>query len=284
MYPTLKMFLAENSMETLLTYDFKNESPWTDVVNEPFAIKKFQRYKLHNQSVSWKFDCDGFNGSCKLANDIYRTLWGWHFKTRFSMPKSLADNLGSQWKRLGSDTMNSFATIYNVAEKIYQENPTALFENSRLNKFASFTHNIGNFTLIPFKLDSQDRLSFNQSRGFNGGSNYFVFDFFDLSLKLIKEKTDDPLFKSYIDLFFLNDYVDENYNIKPLFSRHGQFLQEDRISLENPEKFLPQNEEELNELLDNILKLIQKRGQRILEELKKHYSEDISTSGTAHLN
>jgi hypothetical protein len=270
MYKNLEMFLVSgNSLESLVTYDFKNESPWPDVNNEANSLKKFQLYKAKEEP---KFDCDSSNGTCPLASDIYNRLWGWTYENRFHLPERLSSCFQGQWERMGSDTMNSFSTIYRTAKSVYSNTPHLLEQNNLLARFASLTHTIGNFTLVPFQLSPQrDNRSFNQYRGFQGNDDnpYFVYDFFDLSLKLIQENTSTQVFKDYIDTFFLNDYVDKDYRIIPLFKRHQVFLKERYLSVKDPDAFLPQNETELNEYLSNVNRLIQMRSRRIIDALKK---------------
>ena len=56
MHKNLEMYLVSgNSLESLITYDFKNEGPWPDVNNETNPLKKFQLYKAKEMP---KFDCD----------------------------------------------------------------------------------------------------------------------------------------------------------------------------------------------------------------------------------
>ena len=75
MYKNLEMYLASgNLLESLATYDFKNESPWSDVNSETNPLKKFQLYKAKETP---KFDCDSSDGTCSLTSDIYNRLWGW---------------------------------------------------------------------------------------------------------------------------------------------------------------------------------------------------------------
>jgi len=166
--------------------------------------------------------------------------------------------------------MNSFSTTYSQALKIDSQDHDTVNININLQKFAGLIHPIGNFTLIPFKLDWQnDKKSFNQYRGANFGK-YFVYDYFDLSLKLIKENISDDAFRSYVDTFYLNNYVDMNYIIRPLFKSHEEFLRSSKLDLENPKKFIPQNEAELNEYLVNVINNIELRGRRIVDELEKN--------------
>jgi hypothetical protein len=258
-----------SKLRNLETYDFKNEAPWEDLRNENNTIKKFLKYKDYYK-VNKKFDCDNSNGSCALADNIYYSLWGWCYKSRYTISDDLKDKLGVPWDRLGTDTMNSFSTTYSQALKIDSQDHDTVNININLQKFAGLTHSIGNFTLIPFKLDwHNDKKSFNQYRGANFGK-YFVYDYFDLSLKLIKENISEEAFKNYIDTFFLDDYVDKDYEIKPLFKSHEAFLRSSKLDLENPKKFIPQNEAELNEYLVNVINNIELRGRRIVDELEKN--------------
>ena len=101
-----------------------------------------------------------------------------------------------------------------------------------------------------------------------------ISDYFDLSLKLIKENISEAGFRTYIDTFFLSDYVDSDYNIKPLFKRHGEMLEQEKLSLHKPQSFLPQDEEELNEYLENVIEIIEKRNRRILTALEETIDEN----------
>ena len=246
------------------------------------------------------FDCDSSNGLCNLTNRIYYMLWAWEWdyikykEKRRAIPESLRDKF-PKWDEINSDTMNSFKTTYNAAIIIeavkqniitpedvtnlrsvkdfhYKANDLAknseitckARDNPYLQKFAGLTHSIGNFTLIPYKLRGEP---FNASRGAS------VCDYWDLSLKLLKEDFSGETFKSYINTFFLNDYVDENYDIKPLMARHEKFLRREKLlPLEPPESeidFLPKSEKELNEYLKNVICKIKLRGIRIVDELRK---------------
>ncbi|WP_312939600.1 hypothetical protein [Oscillibacter sp.] len=271
MNQTLNAFLTQGNLDALAYYDLKNESPWDNANQKQNPIQKFLRYKDNNKG-SQHFDCDGSGGTCALTDDLYKRLWGWSYKGRYQLPEELAESMGAQWNRFGPDTMNSFMTIYRVAQRLYSQNKNAIPKNPYISKFAVLTHTIGNFTLVPFQLNPQeDQGSFNQSRGFRGrnGSKYFVYDFFDLSLKIIQENTEDFVFRAYIDTFFLNDYVDEEYNVLPLFSRHKWYLEQEQLPLEKPEDFLPANKIELDEYLENVICRIEARGKRMVDELTK---------------
>lgn len=254
-----------------LLFDLKNISPWDDVNNETNPIQKFLLYKSRNKA-SVIYDCDNSNGSSKIADAFYFSLWGWNYDNRLSVPDLIKHNVDVEWDRYGSDTMNSFMTTYKAAVKIYGSEALAQ-KNKLLIEFASLTHSLSNFTIMPFKLQKDDDKSFNQYRGANFGK-YFVFDYFDLSLKLIKESISFNAFKQYIDTFVLNDYVDDHYNVKPLMSKHSAYLKADCLDLTNPSKFLPNTEEELNEYLRNVISLIKSRSIRLMHEYNKRVSEN----------
>ncbi|MCM3390591.1 hypothetical protein M3649_21135 [Ureibacillus chungkukjangi] len=269
MFASIDDFIKNgNTFEMLINYDFKNEAPWESVRNETNSLQKFKSYKFNNKSKI-KFDCDNSNGTCALTDSLYLMLWGWSYKNRYSVSDFLKERFGLQWNRFGPDTMNSFATTYKHALKIYEKDEFKVNSNPHLKQFAALTHSIGNFTLLPFKLNRyKDEKSFNQYRGGNFGK-YFVFDYFDLSLKLLKENVNDLVFEKFIDTFFLNDYVDKDYYVKPLFKSHEEFLSSERLSLSEPSKFLPKNELELNEYLENVSINTQARAKRIVVELQK---------------
>lgn len=261
------MLLSEKS----LLFDLKNNSPWEDVNSEANPIQKFLKYKSRNKA-SVIYDCDNSNGSSKIANAFYFSLWGWNYENRLSIPDSIKHKIDVEWDRYGSDTMNSFMTTYKAAVKIYESEALAQ-KNKLLMEFASLTHCLSNFTLMPFKLHKDDEKSFNQYRGANFGK-YFVFDYFDLSLQLIKESISFNAFKQYIDTFVLNDYVDDQYNVKPLMSKHSAYLKAVCLDISNPTKFLPNTEDELNEYLRNVISIIKSRSIRLMHEYNKRVSEN----------
>lgn len=261
------MLLSKKS----LLFDLKNISPWDDVNNETNPIQKFLMYKSRNKE-SVIYDCDNSNGTSKIANAFYFSLWGWNYDNRLSIPDSIKHKVDVEWDRYGSDTMNSFMTTYKAAVKIYGSEVLAQ-KNKLLIEFASLTHCLSNFTMMPFKLQKDDDKSFNQYRGANFGK-YFVYDYFDLSLQLIKESISFNAFKQYIDTFILNDYVDDHYNVKPLMSKQSAYLKAVCLDLSNPSKFLPNTEEELNEYLRNVISIIKSRSIRLMHEYNKRVSEN----------
>lgn len=265
MYKNLNCFVKNaRSLECIIDYDFKNESPCSRIRNQKDSITKFLMYKEYNKSDG-EFDCDNSNGTCPLTDDIYKELWGWSYETRFELKDILKIKFGEVWSRFSADTMNSYQTTYTRAKKIYGEDE--LRKNKLLCEFARYTHTIGNFTLIPFSID--------ENTPFNPYRNAEFKDYFDISLKFIKEKIDAKTFKEYIDNFYLNDYVDNNYNILPLMSSHKELLQQEEMHIDDADMLLPQNKQELNEYLENVIDKIKSRGKRIAILLTEKYSESF---------
>ena len=264
MYKNLSALLKSiKNTSALIEYDFKNEAPCIDIITQNNPLKKFLRYKEFNKNEG-KFDCDNSNGTCSLTNDIYIELWGWSYENRFSMSNELKAKFGNAWTRFSADTMNSYQTTYTKAKEIY--GAEGVQENKLLLEFATYTHTIGNFSLVPF--------SFEENTPFNPYRNTKFKDYFDLSLKFIKERVDAKTFKQYIDTFFLNDYVDSEYNVLPLFSGHKKLLLQEKMSIENVNDLLPQNEAELNEYLENVIEKIKNRGKRIANLLLEKNAKD----------
>ena len=199
-------------------------------------------YDLKNQFYDEKDNIDRYfkyrNGdssdcySCEIVKDVFKRLWYWEYND----------------SKMDIDVMNSFNTVYEKAKIL----GVSIKENSYLYRFAALTHTIGNLVLIPKDINGD----FNKWRMEN------LDDLFDLSLERIKISMSEKDFKEYIDLYYLNDYVDENYNIKPLFKRPEV--------LNNSSLFI-QTEEQLNEYLKNVCYLIERRNAKIIEVLARKY-------------
>ena len=280
LYNRLKYDNMPKTIKELVECDFKNQCLRKGVKDEPEdSLWTFIKYKRYGGS----FDCD----RCKLANSIYRTLWGWTPKKR--SPNAIEDSLKQAWEELGtnSDTMNSFATTFRRAlaksESSYlreytnawystidnQYANTKIYERlckdyPQIKDFAKYTHTIGNFTLIPFKLRAEDSNGFNACRGYSKIPNnkYFVCDYWDLSLQLIKDAAPNPeLFEDYINSFYLFDYVNSD-GIISLFDRHREYINKNEFKPleENAENFLPNSIGELNQYIERVVEIIRDRG------------------------
>jgi len=267
-YKTLDKFLENHTLNDLMYYDFKNESPWDDVNNEENPLSKFESYKRHNMNRII-FDCDNSNGSCPFSGDIYFKLWGWNYKNKKELhPSNFITMFSNKWSALGSDTINSFQKTYVHSKNFLSD--ADIRANIYLHKFAKLTHCIGNFTLVPSNFSETHNQTFNQYR-----STCVINDYFDLSLKLLKDSLDEAMFKDYIDTFFLNVYVDDNYNIIPLFAKHEKTLLKSHKNIKRSDVF-PENKEELNEFLINVINKIEYRSRIIIYKLKNYYKTRLN--------
>jgi hypothetical protein len=247
------------------------------------SLSKLIRYK-YNAAIegSSGFDCDSWNGTCELTNEIFELLFP--FAKKKSNKGVYEIEMDSKPIEFGPDTMNSFKTTYNQAKVIYEneEKDSHLYasigENAELQKFARLTHSIGNFTLIPRRHDSLKSImqehTFNQYRG----TSEDLKDYWDLSLRFLKENyftfTDGKeTFEEYAEKFYLkNDgecksYIRSDGEIRPLFAGHE--LSEGG----KPYSVLPENENELIEFLETVNSAIISRGEKMVRELEKKLKE-----------
>lgn len=190
---------------------------------------------------------------------------------------------------MGPDTMNSFwitfsAYLVNNFPDAYKWNPyknTFLFKQKEngnqieralklkemieigeeqrivedIRLFSLLTHTIGNMILVPAR--------------YNGyrGTQDFLKDYFDLSLdNLVKPRdgnvyfgnvddTREEKYVKYVNVFFLWDYVDENYRVLPLCESHIEWMKGTGKDVEN---VLPHPKKE-SELCKKINRLIRRR-------------------------
>lgn len=216
----------------LLWYIYRNIDKKTD--------KKTDEKNDENEKNVRLFDCDSWNGSNDLMDEIYDRLW------RNKMNKW---GCSSSHDKFGGDTMNSFATTFhalfcdgdsflaykNDIKSIESEEKKKREEKKKfydaLRKYAELTGCLGNFVLVP--------------KGFNGyrGLAGTIKDYWDLSLHELRcdrsgqgwlDQVDMP-FNKYINLFFLWDYVsgkkNGGYRVRPLFKSHEAILMREKMVL-----------------------------------------------------
>lgn len=212
----------------LLWYIYRNIDKKTDKKND----KKNDEKNDENEKNVRLFDCDSWNGSNDLMDEIYDRLW------RNKMDKW---GCSSSRDKFGGDTMNSFATTFNAFsnEESYEKSFRAYKESKEnreavdkvLGDYAKLTGCLGNFVLVP--------------KGFNGyrGLAGTIKDYWDLSLHELRcdrsgqgwlDQVDMP-FNKYINLFFLWDYVsgkkNGGYRVRPLFKSHEAILMREKMVL-----------------------------------------------------
>lgn len=217
-----------------------------------------------------KFDCDSWNKTNDLMDEIYDRLW-----------RNVADwNVKEINKNFGGDTMNSFATTFNALARknSYAESFSSYMDwkNSKdpketdfeiLSNYARYTGYLGNFVLVP--------KGYNQSRG----SSQKIKDYWDLSLYNLRYNKDgedwmervNMSFWEYINMFFLWDYIDENNKVRALFESHQLLLYpEKRVT---PRCYQEKAVNEFKEFVNNANRCILRRGAFMSAMLK---IEDMS--------
>ncbi len=185
-------------------------------------------------------DCDGSqnDGNNQLIRDIYKKLWGWNkgddtfgslnsekFRCRFggetmnSMKYPLNDIAAesvykySDLRKRGFLSANHLINLF-AQDKLRPKLIDALEKVNGLVEYINSYHTLGNFTLVP--------AGFNGFRGFSAVyKGEKIRDYWDLSLSLLQDEgysdnfsPDD--FISYINRFFLWDYINEKGEPKSL--------------------------------------------------------------------
>lgn len=223
-------------------------------------MRKWLLYKTDPYS-GVAFDCDNSNLTCSLTEEIYHTLWGWEkdksgtekFRSAVWFPDSNA--------KFGGDTVNTLATTILKYTKKRSVKLLAELSTDKLSeeagiwedweRFAKLTSTIGNFTLVP--------------AGFNWYRNSKTEDYWDLSLRLLKDAIlpadiiwNKKYFKQYINAFFLWDYM-KGDQPTPLFKSHKPLLNGDEWG-HNYRIMFPQSTDDYAEFLKSVNSRIQRRG------------------------
>lgn len=237
-------------------------------------------------------DCDGWDGRCKLAVDLYEQLWGWRDgeQRKGNSLSRTVEPIGA----LGGDTLNSVQTTLNCyLQDIIEHNPAyrhyllgrasirfciqlyclygkgfieQLMRNKELFQFVNFTHRIGNLVLTPS--------GYNKHRG----KEKTMRDYVDLSLFNLLHDCDGKgreyfgenpkergkRFAVYINFSFLWDNVEKSaegiYEVLPLCDSHRLKMQDwNRLGIWDDKNVLPKKEE-LESLCRNMNRRIIRRG------------------------
>lgn len=237
-------YCDENNIKPWL-WDFKNYSL------SPFqndSITAFLKYKElpKNEGIN----CD------KAAFYLYQML-GWQ--------NSVKDIIRGE-------TMNSFITTFNEAIKdssdyytianrlgkeprdrhipystLYQNQNYLMFDNIQNNlddfqKFATLTHTIGNFTVLPSWM--------------NTGRYYFSRDYWDITLLSLQEWLNilsPDAWTNFVETYYLQPYVNTEYNVELFWEGHDK-------------KILPKKEN-YPVFLKKVNERIEERGKYIIKQI-----------------
>ncbi|MED1533519.1 MULTISPECIES: hypothetical protein [Bacillus] len=263
-------------------WDFK-QSYIKEPIKDTSSIKIMLEYKMGKLKAKVKprskADCD------KEPFHIYQLLWGTE-----NDPELKSKHHLDYYDLLRGETMNSFWTTYKNSV-ISSENKNALYNEIGINpknplidqchllisnekfkefkqikdniaafeKFATSSHYIGNFTVLPHWMNT-GRYSFSQ-------------DYWDVTLQSFFGFF-KPLgcWKQFVERYFLQPYVnnDEEWTVSEFWEGHF-------AGIGNYNQLKPQNEQELSEYLHKVNLKIEERGKwiikKVCEELKlQHFT------------
>ena len=270
------------------------------VISAENPLEKMLYAKYYAIGLDVDFDCD----CCELMNLVYEKMWLCSLLPNKKAPRYSQGNLKSYMSDLENDsviarelereTMNSFWSTLKFTWQIcnnkelstrgyptksvlkadimqkerYTEFTKEITENgeiySELFRFAILSHSIGNFTMLVNP--NKEKFPY----GFNPGRAIITNDYWDLSLKLMKnELNNNELFKAYINTFDLNDYikeVDNDYEIVDLFESDLE-KGDDGIKILICDNARLPDRDQLIRFLKNVNKQILDRGIRMVEKL-----------------
>lgn len=127
---------------------------------------------------------------------------------------------------------------------------------SELETFAGLTHSIGNFIVLPEKISSVDLGDlYINNRGKRIYEDYWDCALIDLHEKILKEKQDSTSWKEFIERYYLQPFVAEDYVPKELWKGH----------FENG--VMPKKIEDFEQFYHNANLWIEERGKKITEKL-----------------
>ncbi|MCM3028483.1 hypothetical protein M3584_16615 [Bacillus safensis] len=264
-------------------WDFKQSYFKEPISENTSPIRLMLEYKIGKLKTTVKpgskADCD------KEPFHIYQLLWGTENNPGLESKYHL-----DHYDLLRGETMNSFWTTFKNSV-INSSNKTMLYNKIGINsgkslkkqchliifndkfqafneikrniaafgKFATSSHCIGNFTVLPHWMNT-GRYSFSQ-------------DYWDVTLQSFFDFFKQMgCWKNFVEIYFLQPYVnnDDEWTVSEFWE--GHFL-----SIGKPKQLTPQNQKELSEYLHKVNLRIEERGKwiikKVCEELKlQHFT------------
>ncbi|MBO4108560.1 hypothetical protein [Streptococcus suis] len=259
----------ERVMEWLNYCDQNKIKPWLWDFKNCYS-NKLSTDNLHNilRYKSYELDCptefcvtgkSGKYADCdKEAFYLYNIL-GWQ---------------DSEGDIIRGETMNSFITTFNSATKessdydtlskrlgrqprarsipypaLYQDQNYLKFDMIQKNlkefeAFAKLTHTIGNFTVLPHWM--------------NTGRYHFSQDYWDITMLSLQKwltNLSPEAWKNFIDTYYLQPYVDNNYQTEVFWEAH------------NYKYIHPKKTEDFSNFLKKVNERIEERGKFIIKQI-----------------
>ena len=297
MYYSVENLLNDEKQNPVI-YSFDNETEnknYLDVKNsiERYFIYKSQNiknnniyegskaYRDKNKTMSKSItDCD----KCELSQDIYKKLWSKaiEYSEKSMINGTLGDTLTSVQHTLNmafeivlrnDETFKPYIKGKNSLalqiELLYFEHDKILSKISQISGLETFInryHTIGNFMPVPE--------GFNENR-----SNFGKDDYIDVMLIKIKQWYDTKDINVLQELLHKNNKTTAVDNCEKwliYFKSWENFVKENYLEAFvdnklNPIELKPRssNEKELKTFFDTCSKLIEKRGKRMVDSIKK---------------
>ena len=238
-------------------WDFKNCYSDDLSTNNLYNILKYKSYELDSPTKFSVTVKSGEDADCdKEAFYLYNIL-GWQNTTE---------------DIIRGETMNSFITTFNEAIKdssdyytianrlgkeprdrhipystLYQNQNYLMFDNIQNNlddfqKFATLTHTIGNFTVLPSWM--------------NTGRYYFSRDYWDITLLSLQEWLNilsPDAWTNFVETYYLQPYVNTEYNVELFWEGHDK-------------KILPKKEN-YPVFLKKVNERIEERGKYMIKQI-----------------
>ncbi|WP_105209104.1 hypothetical protein [Streptococcus suis] len=238
-------------------WDFKNCYSDDLSTNNLYNNLKYKSYELDSPTKFCVTGKSGEDADCdKEAFYLYNIL-GWQNTTE---------------DIIRGETMNSFITTFNEAIKdssdygtlskvlgikekerhisystLYQSQNYLMFDNIQNNlddfqKFATLTHTIGNFTVLPSWM--------------NTGRYYFSRDYWDITLLSLQEWLNilsPDAWTNFVETYYLQPYVNTEYNVELFWEGHDK-------------KILPKKEN-YPVFLKKVNERIEERGKYMIKQI-----------------
>lgn len=275
---SLNEYSTKEEILKLIKTDFKKFSLENDAVKEIIKEKSGLSYsdKMFSSNVGRYFKYRRINTLIDEGNRKNNTKKYTFECDNCSETKAIYNELNWDFSE-GSDTINSFATLYSYGLVIYypkeykiKEDNTVVQVNedycsisnapyfyiskynvlnnlSYLEEFAGLTHSFGNFMPSLYK-------TYNSEKGLNRD----IKDCIDLMLEYVKRNNSEKLSKDIVTKLCLEDYIyEDTLKIKFLFKRL-------------PNEILPVNKEAFKICICEINKRIKIRALRIIMKVNEN--------------
>lgn len=163
-----------------------------------------------------------------------------------------------------------YESLFNNSYKSKEKTEFFLVE---LEKFAGLTSSIGNFIVLPKKFKTVDLSKLYYFYGQRKYNDYWDCALKNLHEKFFKEKQGSTLWRNFIEKYYLQPFVDEDYAPKELWKGHFK------------KGSMPKKIGDFEQFYHNVNPLIEERGKKITEELyKKVYSSEELKECTLYQN